>query len=271
MNGDLRDYQKIFECIQTPICVAGLDGYVITCNKAMLNILCCQKEDVIGKHIHRLHPRGTERQVLTTLENLENADETVCHVPLLSSNGSIIPVISKLYKGTWEGTPVVFGFSQDLTEQVENEEKFRAIFSCSPLPMLISRVSDGVVLEANPAWLTLMGLRLQDILGKSTLDMGFFLDPKVREELRNKFLKQGSLNDEWVELGKPDGSLVYGRLSATPLQLSGIQYWVTCFVDRTKEYKKRQKYHAEKKQVLFNAMASIDAQFSNNKFIVNSE
>lgn len=269
MNGKLKDYQKIFDCIEAPICVLSPDGLIITCNNAMSHLLGYSREDLTGKSVLVVHPPGTEMQVASTLDSLKSSDDVMCHVPLVDADGTEIPVKTHIYKGTWEGKTVFFGFSQDISKQVEIEKKFQTIFYSAPVPMMISGIEDGVILEVNPAWLQTMGFEGKDIMGMSVMDLGAYLDKDKRGRLVEKFISQGFLADEWVEFKRVDGTHVYGRLSATPLLIDNKKYWVTCFLDRTKQHTLEQELFAVRELAISKAMTSISSQLSQNKFITH--
>ena len=60
-----------------------------------------------------------------------------------------------------------------------SEERFVTMFRLSPNALLISRLSDGLCLKANDAFLSLTGYVLDEILGRSALkdDLNFWVDP----------------------------------------------------------------------------------------------
>jgi hypothetical protein len=39
-----------------------------------------------------------------------------CPIPVMAKDGSVIPVETRITKGEWDGKPVLFGVSKDLSQ-----------------------------------------------------------------------------------------------------------------------------------------------------------
>jgi len=93
-----------------------------------------------------------------------------------------------------------------LTEQTlrENEAKFRAIFETSASAITIAR-QDGTVVDANPAFLNIVGKRRDEVLGKTPVDLGILPDILTMNQMTDQLWTNGSLkNREW-EFRRDDG------------------------------------------------------------------
>lgn len=62
-------------------------------------------------------------------------------------------------------------------------ELFELAFRISPLPMAITTVHEGRCLAANDAWLRLYGLTRERTLGRTTVELGIWVDPEERRRL----------------------------------------------------------------------------------------
>lgn len=271
MNGDLRDYQKIFDCIETPICVVKPDGNIITCNKAMTKLVERDRSELAGKPVTLIHPAGTESDAKQTLDLVSSNDEAICKLPLLTSKGFSIPVETHIFKGTWEGETVFFGFSRDITETIVNEQKFTAIFRNAPIPMLISRLSDGKVIDVNNEWLSLLNLSREDVIGHTTSDLKVWEREDTRQPLLEKFLKDGCLLNEEVKFRRRDGYILHGLFSANSLTFDNEDYWVTCFVDQTTKVLLQDELDKLGYAAVLRAKNIITSQLSQNKYITLGE
>ena len=60
---------------------------------------------------------------------------------------------------------------------------YEAVFLASPLPTSLSRLSDGCLLAVNDAWLALSGQRREDVVGKTTLELGHWANAQERREV----------------------------------------------------------------------------------------
>ena len=57
---------------------------------------------------------------------------------------------------------------------------FDAIFEASPLPGSVARQSDGLMLAVNDAWVALMGLARDQVIGRKTSEFDFWVNPEDR-------------------------------------------------------------------------------------------
>lgn len=103
----------------------------------------------------------------------------------------------------------------------ENGEKFATVFKVSPDLMLISRASDGVILEVNDGYTQLLGYTPDESIGKTTTDLFIWA---ISDDL-NKFVdtlkKTGRINEFETLLRRKDGSLVTVLDSSRTFELQG--------------------------------------------------
>jgi len=74
-----------------------------------------------------------------------------------------------------------------------SEARFRTVFAANPSALLISRISDGVILDVNDALVRLTGRSRPELIGGTTQDVGLALDPAVTKNLREALLAHGSV------------------------------------------------------------------------------
>ena len=75
----------------------------------------------------------------------------------------------------------------------ESEQQFRAIASATPVPVLVSRLSDGLILYANAQSASLLNIPLEELIGHHTPD--FYLNPGDRPHILDALAKDGYLQD----------------------------------------------------------------------------
>ncbi len=71
------------------------------------------------------------------------------------------------------------GMVEDITERKrseealrESEERFAKAFRASPAPMSISTIEDGVTLDVNDEWLSMLGFSRAEAIGKTSAELG---------------------------------------------------------------------------------------------------
>ncbi|HXE94949.1 MAG TPA: response regulator, partial [Dongiaceae bacterium] len=73
-----------------------------------------------------------------------------------------------------------------------SEEKFATMFRAVPIAMALATSSDGALYDVNPAWLDLAGFaRKEEVIGKTSLELGLIGDAAQRECILNEFRQNG--------------------------------------------------------------------------------
>ncbi len=89
-----------------------------------------------------------------------------------------------------EGLPRrAVGIAQDITDRVAaeeslrlSEERFSVAFRSSPLAASIARVADGCFVEANRNYERYFGWKREELLGRSSVDVGLWLSKEARSQ-----------------------------------------------------------------------------------------
>lgn len=267
MNGNLADYQKMFDCLDVMLFIITPSGDILAVNKAVVSRLGYSKDELIGKHVLMLHPPGSEKVVKEILAETNNAEEVVCSVPIITKEGKHIETVTRIYKGTWEKKKVLFGFCSDVTALKVTEKKCEAIFRNSPVPILVSRVSDGMITDVNDAWCLLMGCDREKILGKTTLDLGIWVNKDERKVILDALYLNGSIKEYPLQLLTMCGDIVYGLISGTLLSVNGEDMWITSFVDHTEQYLLEQQMDSIRQLTISSALEQLNKQMATNKYI----
>ncbi|MFZ6745929.1 PAS domain S-box protein [Undibacterium sp. JH2W] len=64
----------------------------------------------------------------------------------------------------------------------ENEQKYSTLFQLSPIPLGLVDVHTDCIVEVNDIWLKEFGYQREDIIGRTTMDMGFVAQAQEREK-----------------------------------------------------------------------------------------
>ncbi|HEY9832812.1 MAG TPA: PAS domain S-box protein [Stenomitos sp.] len=113
----------------------------------------------------------------------------------------------------------------------ESEERFRAISEATPVPLLISRVSDGEILYANAASRATFGFPVEELLGRSSLDL--YYDASERQKLLDVFFGDGSVQNYQLRSKKADGTPFWVTVSLRSLRFNGESTILCAFNDIT--------------------------------------
>jgi len=123
--------------------------------------------------------------------------------------------------------------SAKTAELQQSEERFQRIFINSPYPIVISRLDDLKIVEANEAALTLFGFSREEVIGKTTLDLNAWEKAEQQARFRQLLAAQRELRDMEARLRDKSGDSKDMLLSAQVIELKGEELAITTLVDIT--------------------------------------
>ena len=122
----------------------------------------------------------------------------------------------------------LLGITRDISRRriaeralVESEERFCKAFYANALPLLITRLSDGTVLDANEAFTRLVNRPRDEIIGRTTVELGV-IDAARRPGIIDMLTKTGVVTDIELEVKAAGGPPRTGLLSLVSIEL-GVQ------------------------------------------------
>lgn len=103
-----------------------------------------------------------------------------------------------------------------------SEESWRQLFQSSPAIAVLTTADEGRFLNANAAFLRFTGYALKDVVGKTTLDLGFWRDPRQREsELVRSLREHGEMTELELNWKTRDGQTRTVLWWAAPMEING--------------------------------------------------
>ncbi len=125
------------------------------------------------------------------------------------------------------------------------KEKLYNFFYLSPSAVCVTDVSDGRIHEVNKSLVELSGYTEQELIGNSTLELGFWTKIEDRNRLVQQLRERGEGQVEAVLRNKV-GRLIEGEINARMIYSEGAQQFITVFRDIS------QMKAAERAQLLIN-------------------
>ena len=99
----------------------------------------------------------------------------------------------------------------DITAIKRADEQLRTIVNASPIPLIVSRISDGKILFVNEHLATLIGYDHDELMDQLTPN--FYYHPDDRKIVLDKLEKDGFVRSHEVLIKKPDGTPIWIILS----------------------------------------------------------
>ena len=124
----------------------------------------------------------------------------------------------------------------------ESEDKFRLTFAFSPDAVNINRLDDGMYVDINEGFTQTTGFTRDDVMGKTSTELGIWHDPGDRQQLVKGLREKGFFENLETQFRKKDGSLLTGLMSARILSLKGVPHIISITRDITvrKKHEKEQ-------------------------------
>lgn len=165
-------------------------------------------------------------------------------IGLLCTFGLIIMLNSRLY-----------------ADMLEAKKQMEQIFSTSPDAAVITRISDGMIVDVNEAYCLILGYSREELINRSTIDVNIWKNIKDRNMVVELIRVQGHCENYEAVFIRKDGSEVIGLMSAKILRMTGVPHMISISKDITT----RKQAEAElrlKSQKLQELMAEKDKFFS---------
>jgi PAS domain S-box-containing protein len=109
-------------------------------------------------------------------------------------------------------------YAQTLAAAQESERRLRLILQATPVPLVISRVADGVIVYANATAGPLVGLSGEALLTHKVTD--FYCNPNVQQQLLADLAQTGEVDHHEVEFCTPDGAALWVDVSLRALEFN---------------------------------------------------
>jgi PAS domain S-box-containing protein len=114
-----------------------------------------------------------------------------------------------------------------------SEERLAKAFQATPDAIVISRMSDGLILEVNDGWRKLFGHPPEEIIGKTSIALGVYANPSDRAEILGHLQQDGFLHDFELKIRCKSGETRMASMSVELLEIDGVRCWLSILRDIT--------------------------------------
>jgi PAS domain S-box-containing protein len=120
-----------------------------------------------------------------------------------------------------------------LMEVRSQEEKFSKAFHLSPYAISLTRLSDGRIFEVNDFFTRITGYSVEEIMGKTTIDLNLWSHDEDRNEIVRELTSKGSASMREVQFKKKSGDVTTVLLSAELIDINGLPCILSSIADIT--------------------------------------
>jgi PAS domain S-box-containing protein len=237
------------------IYISDLKGKFLYGNKKAEDIIGFRRDDVINKSYLDLqmlpseyYPKALKLLAMNAIGKPTGPDE----FQLKRSDNTRVWVEINTMPIRQNGKTHVLGFARDITERKkteaalgESEEKFSKAFRSSPEAIVISKLSDAVIIDVNDTFLRLTGYTRQEIIGKSSPDTGIWAKPGDRADMVNELKHKLTIRDKEYQFRMKSGELRTWLFSAEIAAINNEP----CIISVTTDITERKRMEAKLRQL----------------------
>lgn len=239
-------------------------GVLILANPAALKLFERTEDELIGQPQSILHPTEKIDEYITMFKNhIKLGGVKNMEAEIITKSGKIkyVEISSTIIN---LGNRVINqGIFKDITEQKkseyklkEAEDRFKTFYNTIPDGITITRLQDGLFVDANTTFYEHTGYLPNDIIGKTTMQVNLWSHPEQREQLASELKENGFCNNFEVTTHCKNGSDLVGILSAKIIMFNGTPHIVSVVRDMAKRIKmeKEIKVAKERFEMMYNTI-----------------
>ncbi|WP_068827348.1 bifunctional diguanylate cyclase/phosphodiesterase [Pseudomonas sp. BMS12] len=226
------------------------DGVLLSVNHTFEQQLGISAEEAIGKTASELAIWGVPGIGPMLLDRLQHQVLNNIEMPFRRRNGEHFTGLISAQHVVLDEQPALVVAVRDITQLKQtqqqlkvSEEKFAKAFHASPDGMLITRLSDGRLLEANEGFTRITGHDFQGAVGRTTADIGLWADPEDRERMIELVRSQGMAREFRAWIYNSKGQRRLGELAAQPIMIDDEPCMLTIARDITEREQMQERLH----------------------------
>jgi len=227
------NFRTFFETIGDLILVATREGRILLTNTALRRKLGYGTEELAGMNVLDLHPVDAREEAEEIFAAMFRGERESCPLPLAARGGALVPVETRVSFGRWNGAECIFGFIKDLSAEQEAQQRFEHLFRGNPALMALSDIAERRFTDVNDAYLKALGFSRGEVIGKTTTELGLFVDPQQQADLAQRLQAEGRIAGFELQVRAKDGTILDGLFSGELISTQGQHYFLTVMVDIT--------------------------------------
>ena len=267
-------YQALFMRIPTPL-ILHQQGLIVDANPAAARLLGYPSvAQMLGRSLVQDHLVATEQAaVLARFAQVEAlAPEQLLpptEMGLRTCSGELRVVNSSAALAQHNGAPAVLSICLDETGQrasalalQQSQALLERVVSMSPDIIALADMRSGHYVMVNHSFTRLLGYPAAEVVGRSSLSLGLWRQPKDRQHLVNAVEAEGTVQDVLADFVARDGRVVPLQISGRRIDIDGQPY----LLSNSRDLSEPTRVQLEREAILANA--SVGIAFTRNRLFV---
>jgi PAS domain S-box-containing protein len=221
-----------FEQAAVGIALVSPEGRWIRVNRRLCEIVGYPMEELLEMPFQDItHPDDLEKDLVLVRRMLAREIDTYSIVKRYVRKDGGPAWVNLTVSLTWksDGTPDHFiSVVEDIGERkraeqalAESEKRYRTAFMTSPDAMTITDLADGRFLDMNESVTRLFGWTREEVIGRTSADLGLWHDVNDRQRLMAPILAEGECTNLEMQFVAKDGRGVTALVSSHAVELDG--------------------------------------------------
>jgi len=227
-----QNFETFFNTVGDFLFILDEQANIIHMNSTVIDRLGYTYNELFGKPVLMVHPPERHAEAARIVGEILNGLADFCPVPVITKAGIQIPVETRVKRGVWDGKPVMFGVSSDISRIKLSEEKFSKVFYINPSACSITDTNTQRYVEVNDAFCTLYGFDKSEVIGKTAVELGIIPEEVFIAIVLTVAKLERIVNYE-VSLKAKNGQIKHVLLSVENITLEDKEYRYTVVHDMT--------------------------------------
>ena len=235
-------FARIFSSSPNPMLINRIgDNRVLEVNDAWCAFFGRERDKIVGRTLEEVDVlvEPAERARINALLRARGATRNF-ELQVRARGGDVRDVLFSAELVDLAGERCVISTLTDVTERNRalaelraSRERLERMFRGSPLPIAISAIEDGAVIDVNDAWSRTYGYARDEILGRTFVELGLWIDPDARRRMHDQLLADGAVRNFECRWRKNSGEIADVLLCADVIELDGEPVMLSTALDIT--------------------------------------
>lgn len=120
-----------------------------------------------------------------------------------------------------------------LEDLQKSEERFSKLFHASPFSIIVASYPEGQIVEANEAFLKLFGFQLEEVIGRTTGELGIWVHSSDRQRMLDSLSAHGAARNMEYTFRTKGGRIFFLVMSVEIIRLDGREFSLAMSIDIT--------------------------------------
>ena len=240
-------YRVLIEQAPDAIVVYDVDlGRFVEANSSAEKLFGCSRSELLQSNPQRFYPpEQPDKQPMSesVSHNIERAlagEQVILERAIRTADNREVLGEVRLVRLPSKDRRLIRASYIDVTERKlaelaikKSEEKFTKLFMSTPAVISVSRLDDGRLIDVNKEYEKVFGYRRHEIIGRTSYELGLWVDTKDRDHIVRLMSEEGRVHDIELRMRIKNGTVHTFRYFGESIELEDTPCLLSAFVDVT--------------------------------------